>query len=138
MSIRACFTPSLAAPAAVRIEPFNSSADMKSVAICAEGLSNLACDAANHMRVLQSDGVIDQLLRALRGVDETDPARGEMTQLYASVYMICTSSQLGSFFVTFIMEYKSLDSVLIVSDCDSSSSEYAYCTPPCCALSPIC
>ena len=63
---------------------------MKSVAICAEGLSNLACDAANHMRVLQSDGVIDQLLRALRGVDETDPARGETAQLHASIHMQCT------------------------------------------------
>jgi hypothetical protein len=40
---------------------------MKSVAICAEGLSNLACDPANHMRVLQSEGVLHQLLEALKG-----------------------------------------------------------------------
>jgi hypothetical protein len=58
---------------------------MKSVAICAEGLSNLACDPANHMRVLQSEGVLHQLLEALKGgrksaaATDADSEAGEAT-----------------------------------------------------------
>jgi hypothetical protein len=62
---------------------------MKSVAICAEGLSNLACDPANHMRVLQSEGVLHQLLEALKGgrkgvtagTTDADTEAGEATTM---------------------------------------------------------
>eukprot|EP00953_Heterococcus_sp_UTEX-ZZ885_P018378 10263-Heterococcus_DN1.PRE.5 len=63
---------------------------MKSVAICAEGLSNLACDPANHMRVLQSEGVLHQLLEALKvgrksvttAAADADAEAGEAATIY--------------------------------------------------------